>query len=136
MYPVLIILHVIVSALLILIILIQSGRSGGFSGLMGGGGGDALFSTSSQQSGMRKATFVIAFLFMCTSFGLTILTSRHSVQSVFQKNFPNLPPLPSAQNQPAAGPGIPSNSAPADQKSNIASPAQSAGSEAPQTTNK
>ncbi len=93
MYPILLTLHIAAAVLLILVVLIQSGRSGGFSGLMGGGGGDALFSTSSQQSGLRKITAVIAFIFICTSFGLTILGSRQSNQSVFQKNYPALPPV-------------------------------------------
>ena len=93
MYPILLTLHIVVAVLLVLVVLIQSGRSGGFSGLMGGGGGDALFSTSSQQTGLRKATGIIAVIFICTSFGLTILGSRISGQSVFQKNFPALPPV-------------------------------------------
>ena len=93
MYPVLLTLHVIVSAVLILVVLIQAGRSGGFSGLMGGGGGDALFSTASQQSGLRKATVVIAGVFMATSLGLTILSSRRAGESVFERQFPALPPV-------------------------------------------
>jgi preprotein translocase subunit SecG len=84
MYGVIITLHVIVCILVILIVLIQAGRSGGFSGLMGGGGGDALFSTSSQQSGLRKATVALAGLFMATSLFLTILSGRRSGRSVFQ----------------------------------------------------
>src|SRR5262245_37863204 len=97
MYTILLTLHLLVAFLLILTVLIQSGRSGGFAGFMGGGGGDALFSTSSQQSGVRKATVILAVLFVCTSFGLTILGSRQSGQSVFQKNFPALPPVSAPQ---------------------------------------
>ena len=108
MYAVILTVHVIVCVLVILIVLVQAGRSGGFSGLMGGGGGDALFSTSSQQSGLRKATVALAALFMATSFFLTILSSRRSGRSVFQ-TMPNgnfsrtvLPPVPQA---PAKGAG-------------------------------
>ncbi|OVE76798.1 preprotein translocase subunit SecG [bacterium F11] len=93
MYPVLLTVHVIVALLLILIVLIQAGRSGGLSGLMGGGGGDALFTSSSQQSGLRKITVIIAIIFLSTSFGLTLLSSRKSGQSIFQKALPALPPV-------------------------------------------
>lgn len=93
MYPVLLTVHVLVGVLLILSVMIQSGRSGGFSNLMGGGGGDALFSTSGQQSGLRKITMILAGVFMATSIGLTSLSARQTNQSVFQRNFPALPPV-------------------------------------------
>ena len=100
MYAVILTVHVVVCVMVILTVLIQAGRSGGFSGLMGGGGGDALFSTSSQQSGLRKATVALAALFMATSFFLTILSGRRNGRSVFQ-TMPNgsfsstaLPPVP------------------------------------------
>ena len=93
MYPVILTLHSVVCALVVLIVLIQAGRSGGFSGLFGGGGGDALFSTSSQQSGLRRITVILAGIFMATSFFLTILSSRRSGQSVIQRQFPALPPV-------------------------------------------
>jgi len=95
MYTFLISIHVIIGILLVLIVLIQSGRSGGLSGLMGGGGGgDALFTATSQQSGLRKATIIIAIIFMSTSLGLTILSSRKVGQSVIQRQLPVLPPIP------------------------------------------
>jgi preprotein translocase subunit SecG len=98
MYNVLLTIHVIICVLVVLIVLVQAGRSGGFSGLMGGGGGDAIFSASSQQSGLRRLTVVLAAMFMATSLFLTILSSRQTNQSVFQRQFPNLPPV----NMPAA----------------------------------
>ena len=67
MYSVLITIHIIVCVLLVLVVMIQAGRSGGLAGLMGGGGGDALFSTASQQAGLRKTTVVVAIVFMVTS---------------------------------------------------------------------
>jgi preprotein translocase subunit SecG len=100
MYSVILTIHFLVCLIVILMVLIQAGRSGGFSGLMGGGGGDALFSTSSQQSGLRKATIIMAGLFMATSLFLTILSSRQTNTSVFQRQFPALPPV-SAPAQPA-----------------------------------
>jgi preprotein translocase subunit SecG len=93
MYAVLLTIHVIACALVILIVLIQAGRSGGLSGLMGSSGGDALFSTSSQQSGLRKITLILAAVFMATSLGLTLLSSRSRRSSVFEQQYPNLPPV-------------------------------------------
>ncbi len=106
MYPVLLTIHIIIGFILIVTVLLQSGRRGGFSNLMGGGGGDALFSTSGQQSGLRKLTMITAGIFMATSFGLTLLTARQSNQSVFQQNYPALPPvnLPTAA-EPTTGSG-------------------------------
>ncbi len=101
MYSLILTIHIIVCVLVVLIVLIQAGRSGGFSGLMGGGGGDAIFSTSSQQSGLRKATVILAAVFMATSLFLTILSSRQNGQSVFQRQFPSLPAIP-AGGQPQA----------------------------------
>jgi preprotein translocase subunit SecG len=83
MYSIILTIHVLICVLVILIVLVQAGRSGGFSGLMGGGGGDALFTASSQQSGLRKATVALAAVFMATSLFLTILSSRRSGRSVF-----------------------------------------------------
>ncbi len=94
---------------MVLIVLIQAGRSGGFSGLFGGGGGDALFSTSSQQAGLRRITVILAGIFMATSFFLTILSSRRSTQSVFQRQFPALPPVSAPQEQALP---VPQNPAP------------------------
>jgi preprotein translocase subunit SecG len=126
MYALIMTIHVITCVLVVLIVLIQAGRSGGFSGLMGGGGGDAIFSTSSQQSGLRKATVALAAIFMATSLFLTILSSRRTGQSVFQQQFPALPPV-SAPQVPTAPTGavpapngnvqtIPSAPAPAEGK--------------------
>ena len=92
MYPVIVTVHVVVCILLIIVVLVQSGRSGGFA--MMGGGGDALFSTSSQQSGFRKATMILAIIFMATSLSLTLIASRDGSSSVLERQFPPLPALP------------------------------------------
>jgi preprotein translocase subunit SecG len=105
MYAVLLTIHVIACALVILIVLVQAGRSGGLSGLMGASGGDALFSTSSQQSGLRKITLILAAVFMATSLGLTLLSSRSRHNTVFEQQFPNLPPISDSGTGSAPGAG-------------------------------
>lgn len=114
MHGILLTVHIILCVLLVLVVLIQSGRSGGFSGLFGGGG-DALFSTSSQQSGLRNATIIIAGLFMLTSLGLTMISSRRGIDTVFNRGLPqvppvNIPPAPNA-NTPAQPQAPQSNTA-------------------------
>ena len=101
MYTIILTIHIIVCVLVVLIVLMQAGRNSGLSGLTGGGGGDAIFSTSSQQSGLRKATVVLAAIFMATSLFLTILSSRRTGRSVFEKNYPALPALPPSAAMPA-----------------------------------
>jgi preprotein translocase subunit SecG len=106
MYGTLMAVHILIAALLILVVLIQSGRSGGFSNIMGGGGGDALFSASSQQSGLRKATIIIAGIFMLTSFSLTVLSGTRSRRTILNQRFPQLPPIAApdgAQEAPRTG---------------------------------
>jgi preprotein translocase subunit SecG len=112
MYAILLTIHVTVCVLIVLIVLVQAGRSGGLSGFLGAGGSDSLFSASSQQTGLRKFTVVLALLFFCTSFGLTILNSR-APKTVLGRQFPSLPPIqknnpdvPSAPQMPA-GPANP-----------------------------
>ena len=112
MYPIILTIHAVLGVLLVLVILVQAGRSGGISGLFGGGGGgDALFTAASQQAGLRKATVAIAGLFMATSLGLTVLSSRRSGHSVFARpdlRMPAVPgqpaPLPETAPAPAAAP--------------------------------
>lgn len=109
MYNLLLTIHVIVCVLVVLVVLIQSGRSGGLSGLMGGGGGDALFSTSGQQSGLRKLTVILACVFMATSLFLTMLKSREVGQSVLNRRmqFPQVPQVDTQETegtQPQAAP--------------------------------
>lgn len=101
MYSIILTIHVIVCLLVVLIVLIQAGRSSGLSGLTGGGGGDALFSASSQQSGLRRLTVIMAGVFMATSLFLTILSSRRTGRSVLERQYPNLPMTAPAAQAPA-----------------------------------
>ncbi|MFN0118627.1 MAG: preprotein translocase subunit SecG [Elusimicrobiota bacterium] len=106
MYPIILGVHVLVCVLVILIVLIQAGRSGGFSGFLGAGGGDAIFSASSQQSGLRKLTVVLAGVFMLTSVLLTVLSSRREGRSVFDRPFATIPQFP-ASSDVSSQPSVP-----------------------------
>ena len=95
------IVHVIVCVGLILIVLLQAGKGSGISGLFGGGGSDQLFSAPSGMAFVKKATVVMAILFMLTSLSLTILTSRLGVRSVTSQ-IPDIPVTP-----PQGAPQVP-----------------------------
>lgn len=83
MYTLVYILHIFICALLILSILLQLGQMGGFGGIFGGGT-DQIFSTSAGSMFMKKVTIVLAILFVLTTIGLTILSSRTGLQTVIK----------------------------------------------------
>jgi len=96
MYIIILVIHVIVCVGLILIVLLQAGKGSGISGLFGGGGGsDQLFSAPSGMAFVKKATVVMAVLFMFTSLMLTIMTSRLGSRSVTSE-IPYIPVTPPA----------------------------------------
>lgn len=84
MYAFFLILHVIVSVILIVVILIQTGKGAGIGGIFGGGN-DALFSAPSGSAFMKKLTIGLALGFACTTIILTVLHSRRTTSSVFQR---------------------------------------------------
>ena len=93
MYIFILIIHVVVCIGLILIVLLQAGKGSGIAGLFGGGGSDQLFSAPSGMAFVKKATVVMAIMFMLTSLLLTILTSRLGVRSVTSQ-IPYIPVTP------------------------------------------
>ena len=101
MYIFILIVHVIVCISLILIVLLQAGKGSGISGLFGGGGSDQLFSAPSGMAFVKKATVVMAVLFMLTSLSLTMMTSRMGVRSVTSQ-IPYIPVSP-----PQGAPQVP-----------------------------
>ena len=101
MYILILITHVIVCVGLILIVLLQAGKGSGIAGLFGGGGSDQLFSAPSGMAFVKKATVVMAVLFMFTSLFLTIMTSRMNVRSVTSQ-IPYIPVTP-----PQSAPQVP-----------------------------
>jgi preprotein translocase subunit SecG len=73
-FPVLIIVHVIISAGLILVVLMQSSKGEGLAGAFGGGGlSGAVFGGRGAATFLSKATTVLAILFMVSCIGLTLL---------------------------------------------------------------
>ena len=76
------ILHVIVCVILILAVLLQSGKAADLSGAFGGGGSQSVFGPRGAATLLTKLTTASAVLFMITSLGLWILSSRGTTSSV------------------------------------------------------
>ena len=70
------IVHVIVCIGMLPIILLQSGKGGGVSAVFGGGGAGTVFGSRGASNFLTRMTTGFAIVFMCTSFGLSYMSSR------------------------------------------------------------
>lgn len=86
------VVHVASSIILILIILVQIGKGASMSNLFGGGSSEAVFSGAGGDVFMKKLTIVFAAVFMLTSLGLTVMSSRSSIKTVMDKVPQTAPP--------------------------------------------
>lgn len=97
MHSILLGIHIFVCVSLILIVLLQAGKSSGL-GIFGGGGSDALFNAPSGSAFLKKATTIMAVIFVMTSIGLTYLSSHRGMKTITGR----IQPQP--VQQPAAAP--------------------------------
>ncbi len=106
-------LHVIVSAILIGMVLLQKGK-GADIGAAFGGASNTVFGPRGAQSFLAKLTTTAAIIFMITSFGLAVTTSKRSsiMESVPQPPAQSAPAGPPAS-APATAPVAPAAPAPA-----------------------
>jgi preprotein translocase subunit SecG len=65
---ILIVIHILASALLILFVLLHAGKGGGLSDLLGGGGG--LSGGTAVEKNLDRVTVVTALVFAATTFWL------------------------------------------------------------------
>jgi preprotein translocase subunit SecG len=72
------ILHVVVAVILVLVVLLQTGKRADLAGAFGGGGSQTAFGARGAASVLSRITTWAAVLFMITSLGLSILSSRSS----------------------------------------------------------
>lgn len=101
-------LHVIVSAILIGMVLLQKGK-GADIGAAFGGASQTVFGPRGAASFMAKLTTAAAVLFMITSLGLAITSSKRSsvMEGVRQEQTqpaPGVPLMPPTQQAPAPMP--------------------------------
>jgi preprotein translocase subunit SecG len=91
------IIHVGVCIVLIVAVLLQSGKAADLAGAFGGAGSQSAFGPRGAQTLLSKMTTICAVLFMFTSMGLWIMSSRQSSGSVLSGE--QAPPI---KDQPAA----------------------------------
>jgi len=71
-------IHIIICFVLIIAVLLQSGKAADLAGAFGGGGSQTAFGTRGAASLFSKITTACAVLFMITSLGLWILSSKET----------------------------------------------------------
>ena len=99
MSALILIIHIIVCFILIFAILLQSGKSADLAGAFGGAGSATAFGPRGRATLMSKITTASAILFMFTSMGLWILSTRGAKSVVRQEAAPK-----AAQTAPATAP--------------------------------
>ena len=70
------IVHIAVCLILIVAVLLQSGKAGDLAGAFGGAGSQSVFGPRGAGTILSKVTTISAVLFMITSMGLWILSSK------------------------------------------------------------
>jgi len=83
MYTLFVLLHLFGAVFLILVVLLQSGKAGDLASAFGGAGSQTAFGTRSAADFLTRATYGAAILFIVTSLGLSILSTR-GVTSVME----------------------------------------------------
>ena len=69
-------LHVIVCVILVLVVLLQSGKGADLAGAFGGGATQTAFGSRGPASFLSKMTTVAAIVFMLTSIGLSMISTK------------------------------------------------------------
>ncbi len=70
------IVHIAVCLILIIAVLLQSGKAGDLAGAFGGAGSQSVFGPRGVTTILSKVTTIAAVLFMVTSMGLWIISSK------------------------------------------------------------
>ena len=79
-------LHVIVCVILVLVVLLQSGRGADLAGAFGGGATQTAFGSRGPASFLSKMTTIAAIVFMLTSIGLSLISTKTEAKSVLETN--------------------------------------------------
>jgi preprotein translocase subunit SecG len=94
--------HIIVCVVLIAVVLLQTGKRADIAGAFGGGGSQTAFGARGAATLFSRITTWAAVIFMLTSFGLSVLASRHTTGS--GSVLEGLPETPAPVEAPAAPP--------------------------------
>jgi preprotein translocase subunit SecG len=77
-------LHVIVCIILVLVVLLQSGKGADLAGAFGGGATQTAFGSRGPASFLSKMTTMAAIIFMLTSVGLSLITTKSESKSILE----------------------------------------------------
>ena len=77
-------LHVIVCVILVLVVLLQSGKGADLAGAFGGGATQTAFGSRGPASFLSKMTTIAAIIFMLTSIGLSMISTKREAKSVLE----------------------------------------------------
>ncbi len=84
LYYLLTTMHVVVCVILILVVLLQSGKGADLAGAFGGGATQTAFGSRGPASFLSKMTTVAAVLFMITSMGLSMISTKTESKSILE----------------------------------------------------
>ena len=77
-------LHVIVCVILVLVVLLKSGKGADLAGAFGGGATQTAFGSRGPASFLSKMTTFAAIVFMVTSIGLSMISTKTEAKSVLE----------------------------------------------------
>jgi preprotein translocase subunit SecG len=99
-------LHVIVCVILVLVVLLQSGRGADLAGAFGGGATQTAFGSRGPASFLSKMTTIAAIVFMLTSIGLSLISTKTEAKSVLERTRQSAPArkAPAPTSAPVATP--------------------------------
>jgi preprotein translocase subunit SecG len=72
------IIHALAALAIILLILLQQGKGAAMGASFGAGASQTIFGSEGSGNFFTRATWIIATLFFCTSFGLAVIAKNHS----------------------------------------------------------
>jgi preprotein translocase subunit SecG len=77
-------LHILMCIILVMVVLLQSGKGADLAGAFGGGATQTAFGSRGPASFLSKLTTVAAIVFMLTSIGLSMVTSKKESKSILE----------------------------------------------------
>ena len=76
------VVHSLGALVIIFLILMQQGKGAAMGASFGGGASQTVFGSEGSGNFFTRATWIVAFVFFCTSFGLAILAKNSSRSAV------------------------------------------------------
>ena len=109
------IIHSLAALAIIGLILLQQGKGAAAGASFGGGASQTVFGSEGSGNFFTRATWIIATVFFCTSFGLAIIAKNHSkvatqglvVPAAQQQEVPSTSDVPASEVPPAATSDVP-----------------------------